>query len=142
MSVKATNKSISGNIVVPETVTYNAITYTVTHIPTYAFDQSDISEISLPSSIINLSGYAFNECIKLKIVTFYPSYNPITFASGIFSGCIKLKKIILPSKLQNLGAYTFKECDSLKTITIPSTVQDISSSTKSARVPNSGLMAQ
>ena len=128
VSVMATDPSnLSGVINIPEKVTNNAITYTVTHIPTFAFNQSKISEISLPSSIVNVSGYAFNKCQKLKIVTFSPSDNPIAFENGIFSQCIKLNTIILPSKLQNLGTNTFEECDSLKTITIPSTVQEVAS---------------
>lgn len=54
----------SGDIVIPETVTYNNITYKVTSLGGSCFqDCSNLTSINLPSSITSLGSYCFSGCI-------------------------------------------------------------------------------
>lgn len=57
----------SGNLVIPETVTYGEIEYAVTYINGYAFcNCSDLTSIIIPESVTYISGYAFSNCSQLK----------------------------------------------------------------------------
>lgn len=65
------NTSYSANavIVIPQTVTYNEVEYTVTAVKSSAFRNNDnITTIVLPSTITKLEGYTFSTCDALTSV--------------------------------------------------------------------------
>ena len=54
----------SGDVVIPETVTYNGIKYSVTSLEDYCFrDCSDLTSITIPNSVTSLGEYCFYYCI-------------------------------------------------------------------------------
>ena len=54
----------SGNIVIPESVTYDGNTYSVTRIGYDAFSHcTDLTSIEIPNSVTSIGGYAFKGCI-------------------------------------------------------------------------------
>lgn len=54
----------SGDIVIPETVTYNNITYKITSLGDHCFSKcSRLTSINLPSSITSLGDHCFANCI-------------------------------------------------------------------------------
>ena len=54
----------SGNVVIPESVTYNGTTYPVTNINGSAFrDCSGLTSITIPNSVTSVGNYAFLGCI-------------------------------------------------------------------------------
>ena len=59
----------SGNVVIPESVTYNGTTYSVTSIGSSAFDDcTGVTSIEIPNSVKSIGYYAFNGCTgKLSI---------------------------------------------------------------------------
>ena len=65
LNLGSTNKSAySGNIVIPETVTYNGTTYTVTSIGNKAFHFcSDVTGVTIPNSVTSIGDYVFYYCI-------------------------------------------------------------------------------
>ena len=60
----------SGDIVIPSTVTYNDVTYSVTSIGFCAFqDCSGLTSVTIPESVISIGSSAFSGCSALTSVT-------------------------------------------------------------------------
>lgn len=54
----------SGNVVIPESVTYNGNTYPVTSIDGGAFNYcSSLTSVTIPNSVTSIGGGAFIDCI-------------------------------------------------------------------------------
>lgn len=58
----------SGDIVIPEKVTYEGDEYDVTSIGRDAFISSEITSVSIPNSVTSIGSTAFYECLKLTAV--------------------------------------------------------------------------
>ena len=58
-----------GDVLLPEKVPYSVYEYTVTTIAMYAFNESDITSIELPSKLDRILYHAFNGCDKLTSIT-------------------------------------------------------------------------
>lgn len=86
--------SYTGSVIIPETITYNGKTYTVTSIGNDAFsDCSSLTSINIPEGVTSIGNYAFNECIALKSITIPESVDRI--GNYAFYGCSNLKKVIV-----------------------------------------------
>ena len=58
------NVKYNGDIVIPETVVYEGVTYSVTSIGDYAFwDCSDLASVTIPNSVTSIGDRAFKGCI-------------------------------------------------------------------------------
>lgn len=82
----------TGAVAIPESVTYNEVTYDVTTIGNKAFYQcAGLTEITIPNSIISVENNAFD-------------------------GCSGLTEVTIPSSITSLGDYSFANTYGLKTI--------------------------
>jgi hypothetical protein len=73
----------SGDIVIPETVTYVNVTYTVTEIGEDAFYWcKSLTSVEIPSSVTTIGNYAFWGCSSLATVT---SLNPEPPTLGVYA---------------------------------------------------------
>ncbi len=103
-TVEVTNKdekynTYSGEITIPNTISFFEKTYNVTTIGMSAFQQCySLEKITLPNSITSIGDYAF-------------SY------SGIMN-------ITIPENVTNIGNYAFCKCLWLESITIPDKVDE------------------
>ena len=82
------DNNVSGEYEIPETVTHDGVTYTVTSIGNEAFkDNTSLTDVTIPSTIISIGEDAFAGCSNLKSIT-VNSTTPIAFpsASGTRSG--------------------------------------------------------
>ena len=117
----------SGSVVIPESVTYNGTTYSVTSIGDDAFRECDgLTSVTIPNSVTSIGNGAFEYCDKLTSVTIP---NSVTTIGGYaFFKCSKLEKVTIPNSVINIGGYAFDGCLSLTSIEIPNSVTTIGQS--------------
>ena len=74
----------SGDVVIPETVTYGDITYSVTSLGSFCFAGcSSLTSITIPNSVTSLGSSCFRGCSSLTSIYMLPSTPPST-GSKIF----------------------------------------------------------
>ena len=81
------NGQYSGDIVIPNSVSYKNIEYSVTSIGYDAFSGcSGLTSVTIPNSVTSIGDYAFSGCIGLTSVTIPNSVTSI--GGSAFSCCI------------------------------------------------------
>ena len=86
------NKEISGNVDIPETVTYQSHVYSVTSIASYAFrDCTKLTSINIPNSVTSIGGESFSGCTSLTAITIPIGVKGI--GDSAFSRCTNLSSI-------------------------------------------------
>ena len=114
----------SGDIVIPETVSYDGISYTVTSIGSYAFQYcSGLTSITIPNSVTSIEEGAFWYCTGLTSITIPNSVT--TIGEKAFQSCTSLTSITIPNSVKTICSQTFGGCTSLTSITIPNSVTNI-----------------
>ena len=79
--------SYTGDVVIPEAVTYNGTTYSVTSIGIYAFcGCKGLTSVTIGNSVTSIDYDAFYNCSGLTSVTIPESVTSI--GDGAFYGCI------------------------------------------------------
>lgn len=126
VSVKAPSSQYTEliNVVIPETVTYDGVTYTVTELAGGAFIEHDmLTSVQLPATITKIGDQAFQSC---KSLTSIDLPDAITyFGVQTFRGCSSLSSIHIPASLTTIdGTSTFREC-AFESFEWPATVTQI-----------------
>ncbi len=81
-TVEIAKSNYSGNVVIPESVTLNDITYSVTSIAYEAFyNCTNLTSVSIPSTVTTIGNYAFYGCTALKSVKL-SNTTPIALSSS------------------------------------------------------------
>ena len=134
--------------IIPETVTYSGITYSVTKIEHnvfwhcsslrsviigdnvksieyYAFaDCSSLRSVIIGDNVDSIEYHAFEDCSSLRSITIPKSVRSINYM--VFSGCTSLESVIIGDNVESIEHSAFQNCSSLRSITIPKSVRSIS----------------
>ena len=141
----------SGDIVVPENVSYNDTLYSVVSIGNHAFyNCGDMTSIAIPNSVTSIGKSAFYNCSSLVSITIpnlvtsigesafrhcsgltsieFNAENCAAVSNYVFDGCKALSSVIFGDKVKNIPNYVFYGCSSLTNVTIPNSVASIGGS--------------
>ena len=114
----------SGDVTIPESVTYNSKTYWVTSIGEYAFlNCTGLTSINIPSSVTSIGYMAFSGCTGLSSITI--PYWVTSIGGYAFYGCTGLSSVTIPYSVTSIGISAFQGCSGLTSVTIPYSVTSI-----------------
>ncbi len=90
-------------------------------------DCSNLSSITLPSSVETLNPNIFNGCVSLTNVSFSNNQNIRTIPVGMFMNCTSLETVTLPSgsRFNRINEDAFANTSSLEYLIIPSTIETL-----------------
>ena len=114
----------SDSVTIPETVTYNGTTYSVTSIRDYAFCEcTSLTSVTIGNSVTSIGEAAFWDCSSLTSVTIGNSVTSIGYWA--FLGCSSLTSVTIGNSVTSIEQGAFQDCSSLTSITIPNSVTSI-----------------
>ena len=118
-----------GAVIVPESVTYEGTSYTVTAIgneengaPGF-YSCSSLKSVIIPNSVTTIGRNAFGSCTNLASINIPNSVTVIE--SYAFTGCSNLVYVNISNSVATIKYGTFESCTSLTSINIPNSVTTI-----------------
>ena len=106
-----------GNIIIPESTTYNGTTYSVTSIGNRAFHGcSGLTSVTIPNFVTSIGEYAFYYCSGLTSVTIPNSVTSIGY--NAFADCSGLTSVTIPNSVTSIGSSAFSCCSGLTSVTV------------------------
>ena len=114
----SSSRAYTGSVTIPETVTYNGITYSITSIGGQAFEGCrGLTSIEIPNSVASIGSTAFYNCTglekatfasikslcKISFVDFYS--NPLYYAKHLYIGDEEVTEVVIPDDVTTIGEY-------------------------------------
>lgn len=132
------SSNYEGDIIIPSSIVYNNVTFSVTGVGMAAFGYYEkrpgsesfggtdkITSVSLPSTIKYLGTYSFIGCMSLKKIELPDNLTTIGYSA--FWDCENLEEVLMGDKVEIISNNCFERCSSLKKIEIPKSVIEIRS---------------
>ena len=149
----------SGDVNIPEEVTYMSRTRKVTSIGESAFESCiGLTSVTIPNSVTTIGDKAFRYCTGLTSVHItdivawckisfdydYGYSNPLSYAHHLFLNGEEIKDLVIPNSVTTIEQCAFQGCSGLTSVTIPNSVKSIGmiafancASLTSVTIPNS-----
>ena len=121
------NEFLTGDVVIPETVTYNGVTYSVTELANDVFNEIHygMTSVSLPPTLTNVGNNTFwGGCTDNKYIKSYvPIYQPQSMR--LLAAPADATEFELPIGYTGIWDYAFGFTENLKTLTLPRSLTEI-----------------
>ena len=122
-ATNSNSDAYSGIIVIPDTVTYNGVTYYVGGIDSQAFRNCrGLRNIVVPNTVTSIGSEAFKNC-GLKSITIPNTVTSIAYST--FEDCSSLTSVTIPNSVTSIGNSAFRDCSGLTSVTIPNSLTSI-----------------
>ncbi len=122
-------EQVSGDVVIPATVTNEGVEYTVVEIAASTFRSKTIDSVTIPGTVKTVGASAFQMC-RLKKAVIEEGFT--TLGYSMFGSCGQLAEVSLPSTLTCLGdegpfsaGSAFNGCMALANVTIAGDITSI-----------------
>ena len=103
----------TGDIVIPEKITYEGVEYTVVATAANSFvDCKDVTSVQLPATCVTIARNTFKGCSSLTKSPIPET--AISVGSGVFNGCTSLEEVILVPGWNKPVSEEFANCPNLK----------------------------
>ncbi len=106
----------SGNMVIPETVTYEGTTYTVTAIGEMTFAYCNMESVTLPNTLKTINDHAFAFCNGLSEIIIPNSVT--TIGRYVFWNCTALRRVFIGSGVQSIDQYLIESCYDVESLEV------------------------
>ena len=106
--VEVTKRDVnySGEVFIPETVVNDGITYQVTRIGNYAFQNcTGLTLVGIPEGVTEIGNWAFSYCTRLENIDMPNSL--VSLGEAAFMSCNSFTSIHIPRNLAQIGYNTF-----------------------------------
>ena len=142
VAVTSGDNIYTGDVNIPELVSYKGENYSVTTIGEWAFGFcGNLTSVYIPNSVTSIRNDAFRECSHLTNVFFPCSLTSI--GEYAFRGCRSLSFIVIPNSVTSLGYSAFENCSYLTSLIVSNSINVIDygvfrncSSLTSITIPN------
>ncbi len=115
----------TGNVVIPETVEYDGVTYTVVATAANAFvDCRELTSVTLPATCVTIGRNSFKGCVSLTNDP-VPS-TAVSLGNGYLQGCTSITEVTVPSGVTaTMAAQQYDGCTSLKKLTFAESTEPL-----------------
>ena len=117
------NYSYEGDIVIPETINYNGVDFSVTSIGRAFYNCFGVTSVVIPNSVTTIGDNAFYKCIAMTSVII--GNNVTTIGNHAFDNCSSLTSLTIPNSVTSIGLSAFYGCSAITSITIGKNVHYI-----------------